>query len=140
MMRLVGCLYVCVICGTLPAVAGEPPAQQAESAQAAPTTQPSSTTQTPSKPASTTKPASSTSPAHSSNPQHLTADEKRLISRGYRLEVQNGQKTFCRREVVLGSHLEKKVCGTADQLAQAQRTGREVTENSQRRGTNPQGN
>jgi hypothetical protein len=140
MMRLVGCLYVCVICGTLPAVAGEPPAQQAESAQAAPTTQPSSTTQTPSKPASTTKPASSTSPAHSSNPQDLTEAEQRLISRGYRQEVQNGQKTFCRREVVLGSHLEKKVCGTADQLAQAQRTGREVTENSQRRGTNPQGN
>ena len=140
MMRLVGCLYVCVICGTLPAVAGEPPTQQAESAPATSTTQPSSTTQTPSKPASKTKPASSTPPAHSSNPQDLTEAEQRLISRGYRLELQNGKKTFCRREVVLGSRLEKKVCGTADQLAEAQRTGREVTENSQRRGTNPQGN
>jgi hypothetical protein len=134
-MRL--CLYICLICATLPAVAGDPPAQQAESAQATSSAQPSSTTQTPSKPASTTKPASSTAPAHSSNSQDLTEDEKRLISRGYRLEVKNGQKTFCRREVVLGSHFEKKVCGTAEQLAESQQTSREVIENTQLHRTNP---
>jgi hypothetical protein len=142
MMRLVGCLYVCLSSATLPAVASEPPAQQVEPAQATSTTppssatEPSSTAQTPSKPASKTKPASSTS-AHTSNTQDLTPAEERLISQGYRLEVKNGQKTFCRREVVLGSHFEKKVCGTAEQLAQSQQTSREVIENTQLHHTNP---
>ena len=70
----------------------------------------------------------------------LTANEKALLSQGYRLEVRNGEKTFCRREVVLGSHFEKKVCGTADQLAATTLTSREMLQRVQEHGTNPTGN
>ena len=134
-MRLVSSLYIFLACATLPALA----AAQAQSAPATtPTTQPSSTTQTPSPTASTTTPASSSS-AHPANPKELTDAEKKLISSGYRLEVHNGEKTFCRREIVVGSHFEKKVCGTADQLAASRQTSREVIESTQRYGTNPTG-
>jgi hypothetical protein len=54
-----------------------------------------------------------------SDKPELTHDEQLLVSKGYKLEIRNGQKIFCRREEVLGSRLgEKKVCGTASQFAQ----------------------
>ncbi len=142
MMRLIPYLYVSVLCATLPAAALAQQAQAAQQPQAgapqAQTTQPatpsSSPVKTPSQPtASTTAPASGTSPTHSSKGQELSSDEKRLISRGYHLEVHNGEKTFCRREVVLGSHFEKKVCGTAEQLATSTRTSRDVLDDAQMR-------
>jgi hypothetical protein len=70
----------------------------------------------------------------------LTVNEKALLSQGYHLEVRNGERTFCRREVVLGSHFEKKVCGTADQLAATTLTSREMLQRVQEHGTNPTGN
>ncbi len=49
----------------------------------------------------------------------LTHDEQLLVSKGYKVQVVNGEKIFCRREEVLGSRLgEKKVCGTASQFTQ----------------------
>jgi hypothetical protein len=101
-----------LICGALPAFAGDNPAQQG--AQATPT-------------------------AQSDKRDELTPDEKRLLSAGYHLHVENGQKVFCRREAQLGSHFEHKVCGTAEQLAAARQTSREVLENTQRPGANPTG-
>jgi hypothetical protein len=137
-MRPVLYLYISLLCGTLPTVAA---AQQAQSAQATPAAQSSPTAKTPTPAASSpATPASSASPAHANSAQELTADEKKLVSRGYRLEVKNGQKTFCRREVVLGSHFEKKVCGTAEQLAAATQEGRDITNMTQLHGTNPVGN
>ena len=54
-----------------------------------------------------------------SDKAELTHDEQLLVSRGYKLEVRNGDRVFCRREQVLGSRLgDKKVCGTASQFAQ----------------------
>jgi hypothetical protein len=132
-----------LICGALPAFAGDNPAQQG--AQATPTAQSSSTTTTTSTTASqepttsTTKPASNAAPAQSDKRDELTPDEKRLLSAGYHLHVENGQKVFCRREAQLGSHFEHKVCGTAEQLAAARQTSREVLENTQRPGANPTG-
>ncbi len=144
MMRLNSYLYVSVLCAALPAAAlaqhaqaAQQPqgAQQAQSTQAtAPPASPPSAAKTPSQPtASTTAPAAGTSPAHASNAQELTSDEKKLISRGYHLEVHTGEKTFCRREVVLGSHFEKKVCGTADQLAASTRASRDAIDDAQMR-------
>lgn len=48
----------------------------------------------------------------------LTPGEKNLVRQGYRLEVRNGQKLFCRSEGTLGSRLhEHKVCGTEEAIA-----------------------
>ncbi len=76
---------------------------------------------------------------HPDSPQGMTDAEERLVSQGYRVEVHGGEKVFCRREVVVGSHFEKKVCGTVAQLAASRQTSREVTESTQRYGTNPTG-
>jgi hypothetical protein len=51
---------------------------------------------------------------------------------GYRRQVRDGQVTFCRKEVVLGSHFEKKVCGTAEQLVSAQQLSKDLTSETQR--------
>ena len=116
-----------LICGALPAFAGDDPVQQgAQAAQSQPTS-------------STTKPASNAAPAQSDKRDELTPDEKRLLSAGYHLHVENGQKVFCRREAQLGSHFEHKVCGTAEQLAAIRQTSREALENTQRPGANPTG-
>lgn len=49
----------------------------------------------------------------------LTHEEQLLVNKGYKVQVVNGEKIFCRREEVLGSRLgEKKVCGTASQFIQ----------------------
>jgi hypothetical protein len=50
----------------------------------------------------------------------LTPDEKELISRGYKLEMHDGEKFFCRKEQQLGSRFEHKICDTA-QSAQLRR-------------------
>jgi hypothetical protein len=128
MTRLLSRLSLFLICGTLPVLA----AAQAQPAQSTPATAPSSTTPTPSQAASTTPPASSAKPAPSNSPQELTDEEKKLLSKGYHLEVHGGQKTFCRREAELGSHFERKVCGTPEQLGAIRQTSRDLLENSQR--------
>jgi hypothetical protein len=43
----------------------------------------------------------------------LTADEKELLSQGYKLETHNGEKYFCRKEQQMGSRFEHKTCDTA---------------------------
>ena len=49
----------------------------------------------------------------------LTHEEQLLVNKGYKVQVVNGEKIFCRREEVLGSRLgEQKVCGTASQFTQ----------------------
>lgn len=134
----------------------DPPQQQPASvASAATTAVPSQAA--PATPASTlaasTSPATSSQPAapaaistaaHPTQPQGLTdtnvpaanpdsaADEKLVLSLGYKRRVRDGQVTFCRTEVVLGSHFEKKVCGTAEQLASAQRLSKDLTAGSER--------
>jgi len=48
----------------------------------------------------------------------LTDSEKNLLRQGYRREVRNGQRLFCRSEDTLGSRLhEHKVCGTEESIA-----------------------
>jgi hypothetical protein len=48
--------------------------------------------------------------------------EKHFLSEGYKLEMHNGEKYFCRREEELGSHLGgQKACSTAEQLQATER-------------------
>jgi len=59
---------------------------------------------------------------------------------GYRPQMHNGQKLFCKREDVMGSRIGGQMrCGTVDQLAAETRLSREATENAQRTQLNPSG-
>jgi hypothetical protein len=50
----------------------------------------------------------------------LTYEEQRLVSKGYKLNMRNGEKWFCRRELGLGSRVAaQNVCGTAAMLLQS---------------------
>jgi hypothetical protein len=54
-----------------------------------------------------------------SDKPELTHDEQLLVSKGYKVQVVNGEKIFCRREQQIGSRLnEVKRCGTVSQLTQ----------------------
>ena len=44
----------------------------------------------------------------------LSAAEKDLIARGYKLEIRHGQRYFCHREPEFGTHWEMKSCDTAE--------------------------
>jgi zona occludens toxin (predicted ATPase) len=68
--------------------------------------------------------------AAATEPERL---EKYFLSEGYKIEMHNGDKVFCRREEVLGSRLQgQKYCSTAQQLTATEAQARESVERSQR--------
>jgi hypothetical protein len=124
MRSIVSLSVVGLIFGTSTAFAGDVPNPPSTPTSTAAASAPTSTaTPTAAKPAADSAKNAAT---------ELTADEKRLISSGYKLEVKGDKRLFCRREATLGSRFEKKVCGTADQLASQTRDSKDVTESAQR--------
>jgi hypothetical protein len=67
---------------------------------------------------------------------------KRLRTAGYKPEAHGDVVVFCRREPVLGTHFQRKVCNTADQLESVANTGQDELEQMQRDGMrgNPSSN
>jgi hypothetical protein len=74
-------------------------------------------------PADAAKPAAITVVA---DPMALTPGEKEFLSRGYKLEIRQGTKFFCRREQQIGSRFETKTCSTGDALRAQQAAAQEV--------------
>jgi hypothetical protein len=64
----------------------------------------------------------------------LEAQTKKMKALGYKPEVQNGQTVYCRREQVLGTRFDKKMCGTAEDLARQAEQSKEQLEHVQRQG------
>jgi hypothetical protein len=60
--------------------------------------------------------AASASSSSSSSKPEITADDKRLISQGYKMKYDNGEKLFCKMMTQPGSRFEKSVCQTAAQI------------------------
>jgi len=60
------------------------------------------------------------------------AEDKRLRALGYKPEIRNDKKYYCRREAPLGSRFETKICGTAEQLSSVRQSGKEALEEAQR--------
>lgn len=61
-------------------------------------------------------------------------NEKRLYAAGYRPEMQNGVRLWCRKELTLGSRLAaQKNCGTADSLAQSVQQNQRQIDDAQRK-------
>ncbi len=59
---------------------------------------------------------------------------KQLRAAGYKPEAHGDEVVFCRREPVLGSHFQRKVCNTAEQLESVADTGKDELEQMQRVG------
>jgi hypothetical protein len=56
----------------------------------------------------------------------LTAEDKELMARGYKLEMRRGEKYFCRREQQIGSRFETKSCNTAESIEAQRLNGQEA--------------
>ena len=66
--------------------------------------------------------------------------EKHFLAEGYKLEMRNGEKVFCRREERLGTRLGgQKVCDTAQRLQFTEQEAKATIERGQRQQTNPTG-
>jgi hypothetical protein len=62
--------------------------------------------------------------------------EKHFLSEGYKVEMHNGEKYFCRHEEQLGSRLGgQKQCTTAQQLMFTEKDARRQLEHAQRNQT-----
>jgi len=62
------------------------------------------------------------------------------MAAGYKPEMRNGTKYWCRSETPVGSHLAgHKVCATADQIDGSAHDSQQFTEQAQRRQANPSG-
>lgn len=60
------------------------------------------------------------------------------MAEGYRMEMRNGQKIYCRKEELLGSRVSgKKVCGTAGELMTREDQSRDAAKRAQRTGGVP---
>jgi hypothetical protein len=128
-MRVLVGLLTCLWAGELStAVAADPPPTTSTSGPApqssppaAPASKPNQSAPVPtaSAPSSAAVAAPGTTPA-ASDRTLSSAEEKRLISAGYKVETRSdGEKYYCRREAVLGSRFESKVCKTAQQIKTA---------------------
>ena len=74
------------------------------------------------------------------NDKTLTnAQVKDLLAQGYKPQGQGDTVVYCRREQVLGSHFESKICRSAAQILQERSDSKEFTENVQRTSVVPQG-
>jgi hypothetical protein len=109
--------------------ADEPPAPAASQATpAAP-----ANAATPATSSSSTQSASATKAAASADDTASEdANDKRLRSQGYKPETRNGTKVYCRKETEMGSRFPAKVCGTAEQLANANKDSQDALDKVQR--------
>lgn len=109
--------------------------QTASSAsQPAPASPPAaSSAAVPTSSSSSAQPASAAKPAASSTSAASDEDtEKRLRSQGYKPEVHNGSKVYCRKETELGSRFPSKVCATPEQIANANKDSQDALDKVQR--------
>ena len=99
----------------------------------------SAATKAPPPPAASPAAASQPAAPKATTPA-LSADEQRLLSQGYKPQMRNGEKVYCRRETELGSRLGSvQRCGTVTQLKTATQNGRDYTDQVQRTQNNPMG-
>ena len=136
-MRFSVGVLTCLGVGAMSLALADPPATPpAQSAVA----EPAAAAATPPAPA-TTAPAPAPAAAPQTAPTAFApaapdAEEKRLLAMGYKMQMRNGEKVFCRREPVLGSRLEGKlICGTPQDLITRAEQNRENVERAQHLGT-----
>ena len=71
----------------------------------------------------------------------MDQEEKHFLSEGYKVEMRNGEKVYCRREQVLGSHLGgQKQCASGQQLMFIEKDSARQAEHAQHNQTSSPGN
>jgi hypothetical protein len=102
----------------------------------------------PEKPSPAQSPTTGTSPTSPANgstkvvlvDKTLTdAQVKELLSRGYRPQARGDDVVYCRREAVVGSRFESKICRSAIQIFQTQQDSKDLADHMQRDGGSPAG-
>ena len=135
-MRMIIGLFTVLSVGALSqAMATDPPAEAPKAATSAAATPSSTTTAKSEDGAKTVKLVAGDEAAD--------ARLKKLRAAGYKAEMHGKDVVFCRKEPILGSRFEKKVCNTAEELDNQMSSGRDLVENTQRNGLgmgNPNGN
>ena len=150
-MRMIVGLLICTGVSALPPVFADPPPTTPPTTQAptpaTPSTAPSTSSPTTPAPAtSTASPAADASeartspstPADSAHPTVVVSAaeidqwEKHFLAEGYKIEMRNGDKYFCRREETLGSRLGgAKYCSTTQQLMVTEKDAKRMTDTYQ---------
>ena len=129
-IRVMPVILACV--ATQAFASDDPPATPApvEAAKSAPATPAASPTTAATTPAATTP-----APAAPAKGQQLVLEDKtltntevqRLLSQGYKPQKgKNDTVLYCRSEAQLGTHFEKKVCMSADQIKTANQDSQEL--------------
>jgi hypothetical protein len=153
-MRFVIGALVCLGAGGMSAALADPvtpPAAPAATSAPASSTEPKQAAPAPAAPAADAKAATPAADAKSATPAADTkstvlvqgkaeedALEKHFLSEGYKIEMHNGEKLFCRREDQLGSRLGGyKNCGTAQQLNFTEEAAKAAVQRGQSQQNNP---
>jgi hypothetical protein len=130
-MRLTAAL-LCVLCTAVayPALATDPEPPAPSSAQKSPA---------PAEPQSAAAPAGEQSAAPpaklavapTGDIVEITRREQELLSQGYKVQMRHGEKYFCHRESIIGSHFDTISCNTAESIQSKRASGEEVVRKMQ---------
>ncbi len=128
-----------VAAGFMSLALADPPAQ-APAATAAPAAAPQTPAASAAAPATVKPQGDSNAQVVVQNTPESDALEKHFLAEGYKMEMHNGQKLFCRREEQLGTRLgAQKVCSTAQQLQSIEREAQSAYQRGQMQQNNPSG-
>lgn len=128
-MRIAVGLLACLGAGALSSALADPPTETPPGATAAPSAAPAAAPSA----ATTASPPATKAAAAEIDPR-----EKHFLSEGYKPEMHNGVKLFCRREEVLGSRLAAgKICATPERLERIEAEARQAVEHVQQNAAPP---
>ncbi len=141
---LVSGALACVFVGAVSmAVAEDPPADTINNAVPA-ATAPAGSPAAPPAPAAGATKSSETVTAAATPPAATEGDQaaKHFLAEGYKMQMRNGQKVFCRREEQLGSRLGGALnCNTAEELNQIETQAQDAIDRAAHQvGPYPKGN
>jgi hypothetical protein len=67
------------------------------------------------------------------------AQVKQLLAKGYKPQSRGGEVFYCRREAVLGSRFEQKICKLAEQLMRDEQDSKDMAQRMQQPMGSPAG-
>ena len=139
-MRLAVSLLTCVAVSVLTPALADPPASATPAAPATATPAPAAASATPAATPSASQ-AAAVKPSVDVEAAKMDQAEKHFLAEGYKIEMHNGEKYFCRREEQLGSRLGgEKHCSTAQQLLYTEEDSqRQASDAVRQQATGPSG-
>ena len=115
--------------------AAEPAVATPQSAEPTAASKPAAPARAVEAPATAPQSVATTTESSASAKPAIDPEEKRLLAQGYKAQMRNGEKVFCRREEQMGTRLGGRlICGTIADLKAAQEQTREEVERRQRVG------